>query len=208
MPLLVFPGGYGGMVHSDDGRVSISCCIRRDTLRGLARKSIRAAPAMRYSPMLPQSCQGGGACSWRRPNCRRRSCRPVPSGRVFAPVTAMASSPSATAPVRPIRSLPKASAWPCNRRGCLCRRLIAGTSTARARSRAIGAAYQRDWRRHFAFRINAAALFAQLALRPATHGVLRLLLRREPRLLTLAARLSGKTHRLDDSGSSIARSRQ
>ena len=32
MPLLIFPGGYGGMVHSDGGRVSLSCCIRRDTL--------------------------------------------------------------------------------------------------------------------------------------------------------------------------------
>ena len=27
MPLMVFPGGYGGMVHSDHGRVSLSCCI-------------------------------------------------------------------------------------------------------------------------------------------------------------------------------------
>src|SRR6266545_2701343 len=32
MPLLVFPGGYGGLVHTDDGRVSLSCCIRRDRL--------------------------------------------------------------------------------------------------------------------------------------------------------------------------------
>jgi len=30
MPLLAFPGGYGGMVHSDGGRTSLSCCIRRD----------------------------------------------------------------------------------------------------------------------------------------------------------------------------------
>ena len=33
MPLVLFPGGYGGMVHSDAGRVSFSCCIRRDALR-------------------------------------------------------------------------------------------------------------------------------------------------------------------------------
>ena len=32
MPLLAFPGGYGGMVHSDGGRLSLSCCIRRDAL--------------------------------------------------------------------------------------------------------------------------------------------------------------------------------
>ena len=32
MPLVLFPGGYGGMVHSDSGRVSFSCCIRHDAL--------------------------------------------------------------------------------------------------------------------------------------------------------------------------------
>src|SRR4029079_16760183 len=32
MPLLAFPGGYGGMVWSDHGRLSISCCVRRDVL--------------------------------------------------------------------------------------------------------------------------------------------------------------------------------
>ncbi|MFL5259917.1 MAG: NAD(P)/FAD-dependent oxidoreductase, partial [Hyphomicrobiales bacterium] len=33
MPLLAFPGGYGGLVTSDAGRVSLSLCIRRDALR-------------------------------------------------------------------------------------------------------------------------------------------------------------------------------
>ena len=65
----------------------------------------------------------------------------------------------------------------------------------------VGAAYRRDWNRHFAFRVRAAAFFAQLALRPSLHGVPRLILRREPRLLSLCARLSGKTHQLETRGS-------
>jgi hypothetical protein len=32
MPLLCFPGGYGGMVQTDNGRVSLSWCLRRDWL--------------------------------------------------------------------------------------------------------------------------------------------------------------------------------
>jgi hypothetical protein len=32
MPLIAFPGGYGGLVESDGRRVSFSCCIRRDAL--------------------------------------------------------------------------------------------------------------------------------------------------------------------------------
>src|SRR6202044_1690552 len=32
MPLLAFPGGYGGMVSVGDKQFSVSCCIRRDRL--------------------------------------------------------------------------------------------------------------------------------------------------------------------------------
>ena len=32
MPLLAFPGGYGGIVHSDRGRITLSCCVRREEL--------------------------------------------------------------------------------------------------------------------------------------------------------------------------------
>ena len=32
MPLLAFPGGYGGMVHSGRRGLNLSCCIRRDVL--------------------------------------------------------------------------------------------------------------------------------------------------------------------------------
>ena len=44
MPLLAFPGGYGGMVHTDGGRVSLSCCIRRDTLQQCRRWNEDRAP--------------------------------------------------------------------------------------------------------------------------------------------------------------------
>ena len=46
MPLLCFPGGYGGMVHCDGGRVSLSCCIRRDRLALQRHGSADAAPAV------------------------------------------------------------------------------------------------------------------------------------------------------------------
>ena len=38
MPLLAFPGGYGGLVMSDSGRLSLSCCIRRDVLAAVRRQ--------------------------------------------------------------------------------------------------------------------------------------------------------------------------
>ena len=60
MPLLVFPGGYGGMVHSDAGRVSLSCCIRRDTLRGLREQTPGRAGDVCAGPCF-RSVQGGRA---------------------------------------------------------------------------------------------------------------------------------------------------
>jgi flavin-dependent dehydrogenase len=32
MPVLVFPGGYGGLVTTSGGRVTFGCCIRRDVI--------------------------------------------------------------------------------------------------------------------------------------------------------------------------------
>ncbi len=47
MPLLAFPGGYGGMVQSDGARLSLSCCIRRDALiRVRQRHGGKAAAAV------------------------------------------------------------------------------------------------------------------------------------------------------------------
>src|SRR5258706_3079428 len=44
MPLLAFPGGYGGLVHGDAGRTSLSCCIRRDVLTDVRARHAGKAP--------------------------------------------------------------------------------------------------------------------------------------------------------------------
>ena len=56
MPLLVFPGGYGGMVRSDQGRVSLSCCITRKTLNRCRKDEERAGDAVLRH--IARSCQG------------------------------------------------------------------------------------------------------------------------------------------------------
>ena len=38
MPLLAFPGGYGGMVRGAGDVVSLSCCVRRDALETARRR--------------------------------------------------------------------------------------------------------------------------------------------------------------------------
>jgi hypothetical protein len=62
--------------------------------------------------------------------------------------------------------------------------------------------YLADWRRNFAARIHAAALFANLATRPTAAKIAVSLLRHVPRLLTLGAHLGGKAQLPVLSGSS------
>ena len=79
------------------------------------------------------------------------------------------------------------SAW------LLCDALIAGDP--RHAQTAVAGEYAAAWRRNFATRIRAAALFAHLAMRPAAATVLLPLLRRYPEIVTIGARLGGKVRR-------------
>ena len=114
MPLLVFPGGYGGMVWSDAGRVSLSCCISRRTLNQCRKSEERAGDAVLRH--LLHSC-GGVANTLKRAKLQDvwLSAGPIRPGiRVASP---MGFFVSATPPVRRIPLSPRASAWPFNRPG-------------------------------------------------------------------------------------------
>lgn len=54
MPLLAFPGGYGGLVHTDSGRVTLSCCIRRDALQKTRRQhpGLSAGDTVLHQPQV------------------------------------------------------------------------------------------------------------------------------------------------------------
>lgn len=64
-----------------------------------------------------------------------------------------------------------------------------------ARRRA-GARYSRAWHRQFATRIRAAAAFSHLAMRPGIADLAGAVVTVLPGILTLGARLSGKTRQL------------
>ena len=58
MPLLAFPGGYGGMVHVDGGRVSLSCCIRRDELKRSRERTPGRPAGEAVLAHIKASCRG------------------------------------------------------------------------------------------------------------------------------------------------------
>lgn len=197
MPLLVFPGGYGGMVHSDGGRVSLSCCIRRDQLTALRQRHRGASAGEAVVRHITDSCAGvrdaldgartdGAILSAGpiRPGIRRR----YADGIFYAGNIAGEAHPIVAEGI----SMAVQSAW------LLCRRLLAQSgATASPQALAeIGQAYAADWDAAFALRLRAAALFANVAMRPGAAALALPLLRRFPELLTFGAQLSGKARDL------------
>ena len=197
MPLLVFPGGYGGMVHSDGGRVSLSCCIRRDYLARCRhlRPETRAAEAV--IAHIRAACGGvddaltGAArdAAWLSTGPLRPGIRAFRSDGIFMVGNAAGEAHPIVAEGI---SMAIQSSW------LLCERLIAhkdeilaGRGTA-----ALADDYAASWRRNFARRVYAAAVFAQLATRPAAARLAVALLERAPAILTLGAYWSGKAQSL------------
>jgi flavin-dependent dehydrogenase len=185
MPLLAFAGGYGGLVHSDGGRLSLSGCIRRDVLADLRGAGVTAGAAFQAHVM--RHCDGArAALANALPDGVWLAAGPIrPGVRVPAP-DGVYRIGNAAGEAHPIIaegiSMAMQSAW------ILARHLIAGNA----------AAYESEWRAHFAPRIRAAALFAALAMRPVTAAPIAALVAQFPAILTWGARRSGKSAVLAD----------
>jgi flavin-dependent dehydrogenase len=181
MPLLAFPGGYGGLVHEDGGRTSLSCCVRRDVLADIrARHSGRAAEAVLAHIMATT-----------------RGVREALTGAVLE------GNFLSTGPIHPgIRPRYKGGiffvgniageAHPVIAEG-ISMAIQASALLARLLIACRGEDYARAWRWRFARRIRVASLFAHLAMNDATRTAALGLLKAAPSLIGWGARLSGKS---------------
>lgn len=198
MPLLIFPGGYGGMVWSDAGRVSLSCCISRRTLDQCRKSEERAGEAVLRH--LRHSCRGV-ADALKRAKLRGiwLSAGPIRPGIRVAFAEGVFRVGNAAGEAHPIIaegiSMAIQSAW------LLCRILISEQDSLDNASilADVGRAYTASWRAHFASRIHAAAVFAHTLMRPESAALALALPKRFPALLTFCAALSGKTKQIPSS---------
>lgn len=193
MPLVVFPGGYGGLVHTDNGRVTLSCCIRRDVLQSVRKKNLGLQAGEAVLQHIFSTCTGANKAlagatredSWLsagpiRPGIRTR----YADGIFFVGNIAGEAHPVVAEGI----SMAMQSA------GLLAKLLIARRKdilTNREFS-AVGRDYSKKWNSQFAKRIRAAALFAQLAIRPQAVALLLPIIKQFPGILTYGAKLSGK----------------
>jgi flavin-dependent dehydrogenase len=180
MPLLAFPGGYGGLVQTDAGRTSLSCCIRRDVLAAVrARHAGKAAEAVlahiRATTKGAREALAGAVLEggFLSTGPIRSGMRPLQKDGVF--FTGNIAGEAHPIIAEGISMAMQASAL-------LARLLIAQR----------GEDYARAWRRNFAPRIRAASLFAHLAMNDAARIAALGLLGAMPGLIALGARLSGK----------------
>jgi flavin-dependent dehydrogenase len=201
MPLLAFPGGYGGMVHTDAGRVSLSCCIRRDQLVRCRRRSpdVRAGEAVLLH--IASSCGGVSLALaattldgvWLSTGPLRTGIRTFGRGGIFAVGNAAAEAHPIVAEGISI-AIQSAT--------LLCEQLIARPELRCDRSgsaRAFNDArdnYALAWRTNFSPRLFVAAAFASVFTRPISTRIATTLLERFPQLLSEGARWSGKTQTL------------
>ena len=194
MPLLVFPGGYGGMVRTDGGRVTLSCCIRRDMLARCraVHTGLAAAEAviahLRNSSRAVDTVLGGATIDerWLAAGPIRPGIREFRSDGVFAVGNAAGEAHPLVA---------EGISMAIQSAALLCGKLIA-ESPRLSCDRAIAElaqAYRADWRSNFSRRVHAAAFFAQIATRPVTAQLATALLERVPSLLTCGAYVAGKS---------------
>jgi flavin-dependent dehydrogenase len=199
MPLLAFPGGYGGMVHSDGGRVSLSCCIRRDKLQACRQFYGQQRAAEAVLEHIKLSCIGVRRAltdavldsAWLSAGPIQPGIRKCMSNGIFL-------TGNCAGEAHPV--VAEGISMAMQSTGLLCRRLIINQDNV-MKGRCLeetGKSYAAAWESAFAPRIRAAALFAKLAASPTAANLLRPVMRKFPKILSIGAGLSGKSNQFSD----------
>ncbi len=194
MPLVLFPGGYGGLVHTEGGRVSFSCCIRRAALAAAraAHPGLAAGDAV-LAHVLETTRGVRDALADARRDGAWLAAGPIRAGLRPCAQHGLFRAGNAAGEAHPLVaegiSMAIQSGW-----------LLAQCLTAHGRGATapavldrLGREYARRWRAQFATRIHASVLFAAAA--DAAPRLAEALLAAAPALLTWGAWWSGKAAR-------------
>ncbi|MFL6579637.1 MAG: NAD(P)/FAD-dependent oxidoreductase [Burkholderiales bacterium] len=197
MPLIAFPGGYGGMVHAGNGAISLSCCIRRDHLtacRMRFRHPIAGAAVLAH---IRAACQGVDAVLANAiPEGAWLGAGPIRTGLRDFGHEGIFNIGNAAAEAHPI--VAEGISMAIQSAMLLSEQLIARGHRPRtpALLSAVRSDYASAWRRNFSRRLYVAALAAHVFMRPATTRAATALVDQFPSVLRLGVRWSGKAEPL------------
>jgi menaquinone-9 beta-reductase len=192
MPALIFPGGYGGMVHSDRGRATLSCCIQRQVLQQLRHAMPQVAAGEALLAHISAHCRGVREALWTATIedawLASGPIRPGIRGTFSNGVFLIGNAAGEAHPIIAEGiSMAMQSAW------LLSNLLIAARENGRD-SLWVRRRYASLWRTTFSQRIRVSAVLANLALKPVFVRTFLPLLRSCPSLLSVGATLSGKAN--------------
>ena len=191
MPLIAFPGGYGGMVQCEDGLVSLSHCIRRDALeravetyQGRSAADATLAHMMQSTAALRDVLDGATlAGSWLGAGPVRPGIRAHHKDGIFRVGNAVGEVHPAIAEGI---SMAMQSSW------LLASELTRENLRDQSALDEAGRRYRASWLSAFGSRLRSAALIAHLSMRPKAAGAILPIVRRFPKILTWGATLAGK----------------
>jgi 2-polyprenyl-6-methoxyphenol hydroxylase-like FAD-dependent oxidoreductase len=195
LPVLLFEGGYGGMVLGAEGLGTLACCIRRDRLNALRSHYPATSAGASVQAMLQQTCHG---VQQALQNAVRSgpwlAAGPLAPGMHLRPDDTVLRVGNAAGEAHPLigegMTIALQSAW------LLSQNLVqARNASALANppwQSPVAHAYAAQWAQLFQPRLRTASVFAHLAMHRATVPVLMALLQAHPSLLTRAARWAGK----------------
>jgi len=196
MPMIIFPGGYGGMVTCDDGLMSISGCIRSDTLREIRKKFQGENIGETLQHHIFESCKGVSESlkdakrigDWLTAGVIRPGIRSRSNNGIFVVGNAAGES-------HPI--IAEGISMAIQSSGLLFKALseVKPANLTASSLDKISSEYDKLWLGAFRKRILSAEIFARLAMSGPSQRVLEPIVRSFPSLLTAGAKLSGKAYR-------------
>ncbi|HET9122627.1 MAG TPA: FAD-dependent monooxygenase [Acidiferrobacteraceae bacterium] len=193
MALFVAPGAYGGLVTSDTGALSMSCCVRRKTLQQL-----RAAGDGAGAALEQYLCRSVTGVARVLRNAERQgpwlAAGPLRTGWRAAPMPGLFLVGNTAGEAHPLIAEGISMAL---QSAALLAQLLAASGGALGDSllAAVEQQYRARWRAALLPRLRWSGLLAALALHPSASAPIMGLLRTWPGLLTWSARRAGKVAR-------------
>lgn len=199
MPMLAFPGGYGGLVSLDQaGGLSLSCCVRRDYLERIRRDFPQLNAGESVVAHIRRSCRyADAALHQTEQDGKVLAAGPIRPGlrRGYVEADGIFRTGNAIGEAHPIIAEGISMAL---QGGWMIASILAERIGQPAQVRPIdllnaGDDYTLAWRKSFAPRIRSAGLFAELAHRPSVARFASWLLAMAPsQFVGWGASLSGK----------------
>lgn len=197
MPLIAFPGGYGGLVHTDNNRITLSCCIRRDKLKFIRQQHPGLTASESVLHHIQQSTLGVSQvlCNAKRED-QWLAAGPIQPGIHHRYKNNIFYVGNIAGEAHPVVaegiSMAMQSAWLLSEVLVIHRQEVLSGKNKDL----IGQEYTKLWNTHFANRIHMAALFAHFAMRSWAVSIILPFMKAFPSILTYGAKLSGKINQV------------